>query len=34
LAQVQGDLVEQCSAAEREKLALQAKWNEEKAQLQ
>jgi hypothetical protein len=34
LAQVQGDLVEQRSAAEQEKLALQAKWDEEKSQLQ
>jgi hypothetical protein len=34
LTQVQGALEEQCSAAEREKLALQAKFDEEKAQLQ
>jgi hypothetical protein len=34
LTQVQGVLVEQCSAAEQEKSALQAKWNDEKAQLQ
>jgi DNA repair exonuclease SbcCD ATPase subunit len=34
LTQVQGVLVEQCSAAEQEKSTLQAKWNEEKAQLQ
>jgi hypothetical protein len=34
LAQVQGDLVEQRSTAERENLALQAKWDEEKSQLQ
>jgi hypothetical protein len=34
LAQVQGDLIEQRSTAERENLSLQAKWDEEKAQLQ
>jgi outer membrane protein OmpA-like peptidoglycan-associated protein len=34
LAQVQGVLVEQCSAAERENLSLQVKFDEEKAQLQ
>jgi hypothetical protein len=34
LAQVQGDLVEQCSTAEWENISLQAKWDEEKAQLQ
>ena len=32
--QVQGVLVEQCSAAEQEKLALQAKFDEANAQLQ
>jgi hypothetical protein len=34
LAQVQGDLVEQHSTAERENISLQVKWDEEKAQLQ
>jgi hypothetical protein len=34
LAQVQGDLVEQCSTAEWENISLQEKWDEEKAQLQ
>jgi hypothetical protein len=34
LAQVQGDLVEQRSTAEWENLSLQAKWDEEKSQLQ
>jgi hypothetical protein len=34
LTQVQGVLVEQCSTVEMEKLALQEKWDEEKAQLQ
>jgi len=34
LAQVQGDLVEQCSVAKWENLSLQVKWDEEKAQLQ
>jgi hypothetical protein len=34
LAQAQEDLLEQRSNAEREKLALQAKWEEEKAALQ
>jgi hypothetical protein len=34
LAQVHEDLEEKHSAAEREKLALQVKWDEEKAQLQ
>jgi hypothetical protein len=34
LTQVQGVLVEQRSAAEQEKSALQEKWNDEKAQLQ
>jgi hypothetical protein len=34
LTQVQGVLVEQCSTVEREKLALQAKFDEEKSQLQ
>jgi hypothetical protein len=33
LAQVQGDIVKQCSTAERENIALQVKWDEEKAQL-
>jgi hypothetical protein len=33
LAEIQGDLVEQRSFLEWEKLALQAKWDEEKAQL-
>jgi hypothetical protein len=34
LTQVQGVLVEQCRAAEKEKSALQAKFDEEKEQLQ
>jgi hypothetical protein len=34
LAPVQEDLLEQCSVVEREKLDLQAKWDEEKVQLQ
>jgi hypothetical protein len=34
LAQVQKDLEEKCSAAEWENISLQAKWDEEKAQLQ
>jgi hypothetical protein len=34
LAQAQGDVLEKRSNAEREKLALQAKWDEEKAELQ
>jgi hypothetical protein len=34
LTQVQGVLVEKCSAIERENLSLQVKFNEEKAQLQ
>jgi hypothetical protein len=34
LAQVQEDLLEKRSATERENLALQAKWDEERAQLQ
>jgi hypothetical protein len=34
LTQVQGVLVEQCSAAEREKIALQVQWDKEKAELQ
>jgi hypothetical protein len=34
LTQVQGVLVEQRSATEQEKSALQEKWNDEKAQLQ
>jgi chromosome segregation ATPase len=34
LTQVQGVLVEKCSAAEQEKLSLQVKFDEEKAQLQ
>jgi len=34
LTQVQGVLVEQRSAAEHEKIALQVKFDEEKAQLQ
>jgi hypothetical protein len=34
LAQVQGDLLEKCSTAEWENLSLQAKWDEERAQLQ
>jgi hypothetical protein len=34
LKQVQGVLVEQCSAVEREKLALQEKFDEEKEHLQ
>jgi hypothetical protein len=34
LTQVHGVLVEQRSVAEQEKSALQAKWNDEKAQLQ
>jgi hypothetical protein len=34
LTQVQGVLVEQRSAAEQEKLSLQAKWDEEKEKLQ
>jgi hypothetical protein len=33
LAQVQGDLVEKCSTAKWENLALQVKWDEEKSQL-
>jgi hypothetical protein len=32
--QLQKYLEEKCSAAERENLSLQAKWDEEKAQLQ
>jgi hypothetical protein len=34
LTQVQGVLVEQCSAVEREKFALQVQWDKEKAELQ
>jgi hypothetical protein len=34
LAQVQGVLVEQCSAAEQEKISLQENFDEEKAQIQ
>jgi hypothetical protein len=34
LTQVQGVLVEKCSATEWEKLSLQEKFDEEKAQLQ
>jgi hypothetical protein len=34
LAQAQKDMLEQCSNAEQEKLALQAKWEEEKSVLQ
>jgi hypothetical protein len=34
LTQVQGFLVEQCSATEREKPALQEKFDEEKSELQ
>jgi hypothetical protein len=33
LAQAQEDLLEQCSTAEREKLSLQVKFDEEKDQL-
>jgi hypothetical protein len=33
LTQVQGDLIEQPSTVEWEKLALQAKWDEEKSEL-
>jgi hypothetical protein len=33
LAQVQEDLLEKCSTAEREKLTLKERFNEEKAQL-
>jgi hypothetical protein len=34
LTQVQGVLVEQCSASEQEKLALHAQWDNEKEELQ
>jgi hypothetical protein len=34
LTQVQGVLEEQCSVVEKEKSALQEKWNDEKSQLQ
>jgi len=34
LAQVQEDLLEKCDTAEWEKISLQEKWDEERAQLQ
>jgi hypothetical protein len=34
LTQVQGVLMEQCSTSEREKIALQEKWDAEKGELQ
>jgi hypothetical protein len=34
LTQVQGVLIEQCSVVEQENISLQAKWDEEKEQLQ